>query len=65
MSDDIKKRDYDMKMSSPFYNKNNSIFSTDNERNLDGMEGMPDFFKNVFGGSGPIDLASMAGMAGP
>ena len=65
LSDDMKKRDYDMKMNSPFYNKDKSIFSTDGDRGVDSQDGMPDFFKMFFGGGGPIDLASMAGVGGP
>jgi len=61
LSDPIKKREYDMKMNSPFYNNSNSMFSNDD--NING--GVPDFFKMFFGGGGPIDLASMAGVGGP
>ena len=61
LSDPIKKREYDMKMNSPFYNNSSSIFANDNNIN----EGVPDFFKMFFGGGGPIDLASMAGVGGP
>lgn len=63
LSDPIKKKEYDMKINSPFYNNNNqgSIFSNDDDIN----NGVPDFFKMFFGGAGPIDLASMAGVRGP
>tara|TARA_B100001059_G_C17839497_1_gene591016 strand:- start:456 stop:1385 length:930 start_codon:yes stop_codon:yes gene_type:complete len=61
LGDPIKKREYDMKMNSPFYNNSSSIFANDNNIN----EGVPDFFKMFFGGGGPIDLASMAGVGGP
>ena len=61
LGDPIKKKEYDMKMNSPFYNNSGSIFSNDGDMN----EGIPDFFKMFFGGSGPIDLASMAGVGGP
>lgn len=60
LSDPIKKREYDMKMNSPFYNNSKSMYSND-----DNNEGVPDFFKMFFGGGGPIDLASMAGVGGP
>ena len=61
LSDQIKKREHDMKINSPFYNNTDTMFRNDNNMN----EGVPDFFKMFFGGGGPIDLASMAGVHGP
>lgn len=68
LSDPMKKRDYDMKMSNPFFRQDSNIFSSDND--MGGMGGvgpddMPDIFKMFFGGGGPINLAEMAGFAGP
>lgn len=64
LSDPMKKRDYDMKMNSPFYNKNSNIFSDENEVGMGGDD-IPDLFKMFFGGGGPINFADIAGFAGP
>jgi DnaJ-class molecular chaperone len=68
LGDEMKRRDYDMKISNPFFRGGNDIFSADGEMSSGmpgGMQGeMPDLFKMFFG-SGPMDLGSMAGFSGP
>tara|TARA_B110000967_G_C18808085_1_gene522084 strand:- start:133 stop:1110 length:978 start_codon:yes stop_codon:yes gene_type:complete len=76
LGDNMKRRDYDMKLRSPFF-RSNDIFSADSEQGdmsggmhgmhagMQGMQGeMPDLFKMFFG-SGPMDLGGMAGFSGP
>jgi len=55
LGDEMKRRDYNMKSSSPFFN--GDVFNNDAAE-------MPDIFKMFFGG-GPVDIGRMAGFGGP
>lgn len=50
LSDPIKKKDYDMKQSSPFMNNSNENIFNDGGSGIQGMGEMPDIFKMFFGG---------------
>ena len=63
LGDPMKKKDYDMKQSHPFLNKNSNenIFNDDTNGGVPDMGSMPDMFKMFFGGM-PMGFENMHNM---